>query len=83
MDMLEKVGPMRGELLLSLMSQIVDGLAYLHGQRVVHRDIKPHNILLTHVCITCDAWAFPAPVVPALRASRTAWPSLQTLVALH
>ena len=49
MDMLEKVGPLRGELLLSLMGQIVDGLAYLHGQRVVHRDIKPHNILLSHV----------------------------------
>ena len=50
MDMLEKVGPLRGELLLSLMCQIVDGLAYLHSQRVVHRDIKPHNILLSHVC---------------------------------
>ena len=50
MDMLERVGPLRSELLLSLMRQIVDGLAYLHDQRVVHRDIKPHNILLSHVC---------------------------------
>ena len=52
MDMLERVGPLRPELLLSLLCQIMDGLAFLHGQRVVHRDIKPHNILLTHVCIS-------------------------------
>ncbi|XP_060528996.1 serine/threonine-protein kinase STK11 isoform X2 [Cylas formicarius] len=28
-------------------SQLIDGLEYLHGARVVHKDIKPGNLLLT------------------------------------
>eukprot|EP01079_Euglenida_sp_SAG-EU17-18_P005135 gene5135-biopygen4579 len=33
--------------LLGTLQQITDGLAFLHGHHVIHRDIKPHNILLT------------------------------------
>ena len=32
---------------LDLMIQIATGVSYLHGQNVVHRDIKPPNILMS------------------------------------
>lgn len=33
---------------IAIMSQILDGIAYAHQNNVIHRDIKPHNILLYH-----------------------------------
>ncbi len=30
-----------------VLAQLIDALAYLHGQQVVHRDIKPENVMIT------------------------------------
>lgn len=40
-------GRMPYERVLSLGAQLADALAYAHGQGVVHRDVKPSNILLS------------------------------------
>ncbi|MFC1851183.1 protein kinase [candidate division CSSED10-310 bacterium] len=36
-----------GQESLSILSQVCDALAYLHGEGIVHKDVKPDNILIT------------------------------------
>ncbi|XP_044756286.1 cyclin-dependent kinase 2-like [Coccinella septempunctata] len=39
-------GPLNKELIRSYMKQLVDGMAYLHTRTILHRDLKPQNLLI-------------------------------------
>jgi len=43
---IQRQGPIPEPYVLQWAQQLLDALAYCHGQGVIHRDIKPHNIIL-------------------------------------
>ena len=44
---LDRDGPLQVEQALGITQQIADALGYAHSENVVHRDVKPENILLS------------------------------------
>jgi serine/threonine-protein kinase len=42
-------GPPPVDLVLTVMRQLLAGLEHAHGQGIVHRDVKPENVVLTEV----------------------------------
>ncbi len=47
-ELLKKQGPPRLALSLEIAHQTLGALAYLHRKNIVHRDIAPDNLMLTH-----------------------------------
>lgn len=71
-DGLKRPGPFRDEYIVEIMRDVCTGLAYIHGQGVLHRDLKPDNIPRT----PGGAWAIAdfglaREVVESARLTRT------------
>jgi eukaryotic-like serine/threonine-protein kinase len=45
---IDRTGPLEMDAVLRIASQLADGLAAAHEQGLVHRDVKPANILVEH-----------------------------------
>jgi serine/threonine protein kinase len=45
-EVIRRTGPLKGQLLYAVAKAILVGLAYIHGRRFAHLDIKPANILV-------------------------------------
>ena len=46
-DMIEEEAPMPYKKVINITRQIAAGLSFAHKNNIIHRDIKPHNILMT------------------------------------
>jgi DNA-binding NtrC family response regulator len=53
-SVVERFGPMPPERVVALLRQVCRSLAEAHGEGVLHRDIKPHNLFLCRLGLEFD-----------------------------
>ena len=54
-DLVKKNGPLQEDQVAHLLRHVLEGVKYLHDNNKIHRDIKPHNLLLNgNVCKLAD-----------------------------
>jgi hypothetical protein len=59
-DAIDQVGPLDERVASRITRQVLEGLAYLHERHIIHRDIKPRNLMLAE---PLEAKARDAPLV--------------------
>ena len=71
--LLQKAGALPPEVAAALAVELLGALAHAHGAGVVHRDVKPENVLLEHRTGESSSTSTPTPLptgsVPSLPAS--------------
>src|SRR3954447_24755782 len=59
--LLQKSGALPPEIAAALAVELLGALAHAHGAGVVHRDVKPENVLLEHRPVDSPAISHPTP----------------------
>lgn len=44
---MEDSGPLSPRVTVNLMCQVLDALSHAHGRGIIHRDVKPQNVIVT------------------------------------
>jgi eukaryotic-like serine/threonine-protein kinase len=68
---LRRDGALPVDAALGITREIADALAYAHAQRIIHRDVKPENILLSQGHAMLADFGIARPVTPTPRTALT------------